>query len=159
MRVRHFRLVLSALAGALAILLGVEWLLPGNGAPPPPVAIIPAGAPDAGGGGAVDQWANTILARPIFNQNRRPEAVASGTSDAPPPRLSAIIIVGGSRRAIFSAAGAKPAVVGEGGEVGAYQVKAIGAGSVALLGPDGGISTLRLQYLSAAAVDVANSGQ
>lgn len=159
MKARHSRLILPSLAGALALVLAGEWLLPGYGAPPPTAPVIPSAMPGAGASEAIGQWADTILARPIFKQDRRPEAVADNNSDAPPPRLSAIIIVGGSRRAIFAAPGEKPAVVSQGGAVGAYQVKAIGAGSVALQGPDGGISTLHLQFLTSPPVDVANSSQ
>jgi hypothetical protein len=155
MKDRHFTLIFTGLAGGLALLLAAEWLLPPTSAPPLPAPAIPAAAAGTGGDAAIGEWAETILARPVFNENRRPEAVVSTDTDAPPPRLSAIIIAGGARRAVFAAAGEKPEVVGEGGAIGGYQVKSISTHSVAVLGPDGGLTTLRLQYLTPPAVDVA----
>ena len=152
MNILQPRAVMPALAAMLTLLLAVEWMLPG--APPQHIApAIPEAGPDVGTDAAVGQWADTILARPIFNPDRRPVALAdSSGSDAaePTPHLTGIIIVGGVSRAVFSTPGAKPVLVGPGGAVGGYQLKEIKARSVSLLGPDGGITTLTLQILAAA---------
>jgi general secretion pathway protein N len=158
MKILQPRAVLPGLAGMLTLLLAVEWMLPGA-APQHIAPSIPAAAADTGTDAAVGQWAATILARPIFNPDRRPAAQAD-SSDAtePLPRLTAIIIVAGVSRAVFSAAGAKPILVGQGGAVGGYQLKAITSRSVSLLGPDGGITTLRPQFLAPAATPAPGNG-
>lgn len=153
------RAILPALAGALALLLAAEWMLPGAAPQPRITPAIPAPGADAGTDEAVGQWADTILARPIFSQNRRPPAEADSNAVIPLPRLTAIIITTSMRRAIFSAPGAKPLALGPGGEVAGYQLKSITAGSVALLGPDGGITTLHPQFLTPTSADVASNNQ
>ncbi len=149
---------LAALAAALTLLLAAEWSLPGTAAPhlrQPPV--IPEAGRDAAADAAIGQRAQTILARPIFSQDRRPPAVADSNAVQPLPRLTAIVIAAGNRRAIFSEPGEKPLLAGPGGEVGAYRLQAITAGSVALLRPDGGVTMLRPQFLNAPTDNVANN--
>jgi general secretion pathway protein N len=163
MKILQPQAALPALAAMLTLLLAVEWLLPGA-APQHIAPPIPAAAADVGTDAAVGQWADTILARPIFNPDRRPAAQADSSDAAEPlPRLTAIIIVAGVSRAVFSALGAKPILVGQGGAVGGYQLKEIKADSVSLLGPDGGITKLRPQFLAPAATSVpgnaANTNQ
>jgi hypothetical protein len=156
MSVLNLRTALPALAGALALLLAAEWLLPGAAPPPRIMPAIPAPGAGAQADAAVGQWASTILARPIFSQDRRPPAVADATAVVVLPRLTAIIITPGTRRAVFLAPGGKALALGPGGEVAGYQLKSITAGSVVLLGPDGGITTVRPQFLNAAPANAAS---
>jgi hypothetical protein len=88
----------------------------------------------------LQRWAATSLARPLFNPDRRPVAVAEAGSNAAAglPRLSGIMITEAGRRAIFAATGAgKPQVVAEGGTVGGNLVQSITLEEVVLVGPDG----------------------
>jgi hypothetical protein len=88
----------------------------------------------------LQRWAATSLARPLFNPDRRPVAVAEAGSNAAAglPRLSGIMITEAGRRAIFAATGAgKPQVVEEGGTVGGDLVRSISVEEVVLVGPDG----------------------
>jgi general secretion pathway protein N len=141
-------MIKPALAAALAVLFAAEWLLPGPAAPParqPPA--IPATTADTGADAAIAQWGATILARPLFNQDRRPVQPAAPDTTEPLPRLSAIIVVGGSRRAIFAASGEKPQTVAEGGAIGAYRIKTVLPDKVDLIGPNGPV-TLRPQFMT-----------
>ena len=92
----------------------------------------------------VAAYTGLILARPLFNPDRRPEA--PGTTPAPaapgrvePPRLAGILMTPTGRSAIFATADAngRGTVVREGGTVGAWQVETIHAGDVQLAGPNG----------------------
>jgi len=158
MKILQPRAAMPALAAMLTLLLALEWMLPGA-APQHIAPAIPAAGADIGTDAAVGQWAATILARPIFNPDRRPAAEAESSDAAEPlPRLTAIIIVAGVSRAVFSAPGAKPILVRPGGAVAGYQLKEIKAGSVSLLGPDGGITTLRPQFLAPAPTAVPGNG-
>jgi hypothetical protein len=150
------RAILPGLAGGLALLLAAEWLLPGAAPPPRIMPAIPAPGAGAQADAAVSQWANTILARPLFSQNRRPPAVADANAVVVLPRLTAIIITPGTSRAVFLAPGGKALALGPGGEVAGYQLKSITAGSVILLGPDGGTTTLRPQFLNPAPANAAS---
>ncbi len=139
---------LPGLAGMLGLMLAAEWL-----AGPAPVAIRqplapPASTPQAAMDDEISQWANTVLARPLFNESRRPDdsGAAQGTGMA---RLSAIIISGGSRSAIFAADGQKPQIVPEGGEIDGYKLTHISADAVELTGPSGAL-TLHPQFPAAA---------
>ena len=157
MSILQSRAILPALAGALTLLLAAEWLLPGAAPPARILPAIPAPGAGAGADATVGQWANTILARPIFSQTRRPPAVAEPNTVVVLPRLTAIIITPGTRYAVFSPPGGKPLTLGPGGEVAGYELKSITAGSVALLGPDGGITTLRPQFLTPAPANANNN--
>ena len=89
-----------------------------------------------------DEWVQTVLARPLFNRDRRPAdapaAVAAGEASTPLPRLTGARISPAGRRAIFAGAdGGRPVVVGEGDSVAGYTVQAISPGAVTLQGPDG----------------------
>jgi len=86
------------------------------------------------------QWAVATLARPLFAPDRRPPAAAKVVAHAAAvlPRLTGILIYGGSRRALFAGVdGAKPMAASEGAEVAAFKVQKIEARQVILLGPDG----------------------
>ena len=88
---------------------------------------------------------DTLLARPLFSQTRRPPNVASPVGAAPSaaiplPRMTAILIDGPRRSAIFAAPGAsggKPSVVAEGGRIGSFTVQTIEPQQVIVMGPDG----------------------
>jgi general secretion pathway protein N len=103
----------------------------------------PAAAPPAAADSAVDKagrWESAVLARPLFNPDRRPvgQATAAAGEDAGLPRLSGIMITPDGKSAIFApAGGGKPAVVAEGGSLGGYVVRTISLDEVVLAGPDG----------------------
>ena len=145
-----------AFAAALSLLLAAELLLPGPAAPPAREApAIPAATPDQGADAAILQWGGTILARPLFDASRRPAAQAGPETGFTLPRLSAIIVIGGTRSAIFAAPGQKPMLVAEGGEIGPYRLTSIAPDKVEMLGPDGTV-TLHPQRMPAAPAPAAN---
>jgi hypothetical protein len=98
-------------------------------------------APPDSAANQVRRWEAAVLARPLFNPDRRPlgqAPAASGGGDAGLPRLTGIMITPNGRSAIFApAGGGKPAVVAEGGSLGPYVVQTISLGEVVLTGPDG----------------------
>lgn len=106
--------------------------------PAPPVPTPPA--PDR-----TQEWAATALARPLFSPDRRPvpeprmAAAAGGSGGGDLPRLTGVLVGPSGQTAIFAAAseGAKPIVVRVGDSLGGFQVKAILAGEVTLMGPEG----------------------
>lgn len=147
---RYTRLALPVLAGSLFLLLAVSWLLPGPAAAPWHVpAAMPAATADAAAV-SVSQWGDTALARPLFNPGRRPLDQPGAMADGSLPRLSAIIISGGTSAAVFAGDGQKPQVVSAGGAIGGYVLKRITADHVELTGPDGTL-TLHPQFAAAAA--------
>lgn len=90
----------------------------------------------------------TILGRPLFNAQRKPEtdrqnpgdstATDVNPEDAPLPRLAGIIYTGQIRRAIFQAGGdAKPLILSEGGIIDNYTIQQITIKSVIVAGPTG----------------------
>jgi hypothetical protein len=150
-------LALPGIAVALTVLLAAELLLPGPGADTGRVALgIPAATPDQGADADISQWGDTILARPLFSANRRPADQPSASTDNTLPRLSAIIIIGGTRTAIFAAPGQKAQLVHQGGTINGYQLQNIAPDKVRLLGPDGAV-TLRLQLIHTAPATAANA--
>lgn len=139
------------LAAALVLLFAAEWLWPGAGVPAGHEALVISGAAaDEGTDAASTQWADTILARPLFEANRRPAAAPAAVTEDVPPHLTAIIINGAEGYAVFSVNGEKPQDVGKGGNIGGYMVKTIAADRVQLLGASG-LLTLRPQFAAAAA--------
>jgi general secretion pathway protein N len=143
------RFVMPGLAATLTLLLGAEWLLSGSQVIPPSRTLaIPAAPADDAPDGTVGQWGDTILARPLFNPDRRPVSEAGADASTSLPRLSAIIITSGTRAAIFAVDGQKPQVLTAGGTIDGYQLTHIAPGSVELAGPDGTV-TLRPQFISA----------
>jgi general secretion pathway protein N len=121
----------------LALILGAELTTGSGGAGPLwPSPLPPAKAAASVTEGLVDRWADTVLARPLFNADRRPERADKGHA-AGLARLTGIIIAGSSRSAIFAAKGQKPAVVSEGGEIGGYRLLRISYDSVELGGATG----------------------
>jgi len=85
-------------------------------------------------------WLSDILARPLFNPDRKP----LGSADVRGlPRLTGIIVSGTRRIAIFASASGDRAIVGEPGtRIGVYEVKAIEDTEVTVTGP-GGTSVVR----------------
>lgn len=137
---------IQAMAGTMVLLLACEWLLPGpGGIAPIRMPMIPATAADSDA--AIGQWGDNVLARPLFYPDRQPVSDAGAGTDASLPRLSAIIIIGGTRAAVFSADGQKPQVVPAGSSIGGYRLEQITPSSVQLLGPDGAL-TLHPQFLT-----------
>ena len=111
---------------------------------PAPVA---AGAPSGPAGPAAtgdpvtagDRIA-ALLARPLFNPDRRPvPGTAGGSAGVPePPRLAGILVGPAGRSAIFAGTGeGQQIVLREGGSVGGFTVRAIAPGQVTVLGPTG----------------------
>jgi hypothetical protein len=85
-------------------------------------------------------WLNDILARPLFNPDRKP--VGSGDVRGL-PRLTGIIVSGSRNVAIFaSASGDHPIVREAGTRIGAYEIKLIEDTGVTVTGP-GGTSIIR----------------
>lgn len=133
--------------GGLGAVLVATWLNHAQSAHPEDVALPrPVSTPSANGpagpaavnAAEVQALADRILARPLFNPDRRPGAAAAqpGVADAALPRLSAVLVSGRGRSVIFAGPG-KPVTLNEGGRIGAYTVQSIGAGQVTLAGPDG----------------------
>ncbi|MDT7949950.1 MAG: hypothetical protein RQ966_00445 [Acetobacteraceae bacterium] len=132
-------------AAGLAALVAFE-LRPLPAAPPAPPAtsapsIGPAAAPVQEPGARPDVLAATLLARPLFTPSRRPPGETSPASASPAaetlPRMTAILIDGSRRSAIFVPPGGKPTVVAEGGRIGPFVVRAIEPERVIVAGPDG----------------------
>lgn len=102
---------------------------------------VPAGRLAPPDSSQVARWAATILARPLFNPGRRPptaaQAAAPGTVTPGLPRVAGIVVTPAGRRAIFAERGAKPLVLGEGGQVAGFTVQSIQAGQVTVRGPEG----------------------
>jgi hypothetical protein len=133
-----------SLAVALAAVVGVEAYQVSD--PVGPFAASPSGtaavASDMTAGGPSGDRASpdvsAILSRPLFDPTRRPPPSTISQGSAQLPRLSAVLINGTQRSAIFAGdAGAKPTIAGEGTRVGPYVVQTIRDGEVTVIGPDG----------------------
>ena len=131
---------------ALVAALGVELAIPMT-KQPAPVSVPSPAAPAVTLPPSTDltpHYVQTILARPLFNENRRPASVAAvqtaATPEEPVPRLSGIMVTANVRRAIFEVKD-KPVAGGIGSPVGAYRIIAIAPSLVTLQGP-AGIQTL-----------------
>lgn len=145
---------LPVLAGGFALLLLVE-LLPGRTAPSHfPTPALPGKSVRLAAAN-ISGWTQTILARPLFNSNRRPADSDDAGGDGL-PRLSAIIIGQDLTSAIFAIAGQKPLVVETGGTVNGDKVQSINADSVVLLTANGPIR-LRPQFIKPAKSPVASA--
>jgi hypothetical protein len=141
-------LLLVSLAVVLAAVLALELLAgpdPDDDLPARPAA--PAAADPASAGAAagkdgkddaddtLDGPVQTILARPLFSQGRRPAAVAAGAGGGDSdtlPRLAGVIVAPGGSRAIFAPAQGRALVVAEGARIGRYVVRTIAPGQVTL---------------------------
>jgi hypothetical protein len=139
----------AGIASALALLAAGEWLAPN--AATPAITAVTAGAPAAAGvtlntASTAPQWSATMLARPLFRQDRRPLALAVADATVVPlPRLSAIIVTTTGAAAIFDDGSGKPLVLRAGGAVAGYIVKQVGPDGVDLASAAGD-KTLRPKY-------------
>ncbi|GAB0120256.1 hypothetical protein [Acidisoma sp. 7E03] len=142
-------LVLPGLALALGLALVAEWLEPPGASAPLGFGHLPQGGEDAAARmPPAQRWADIARERPLFNPDRRPQQ-----SGAPTPglaRLTAIIIAGGARSAIFAGGGAgeKPRILPEGGVLGGYAILHISSDAVELAGASGRV-TLHPQFPTA----------
>ncbi|HEX2940317.1 MAG TPA: hypothetical protein VHO91_04660 [Rhodopila sp.] len=85
-------------------------------------------------------WVAEILGRPLFSATRRPPEQLAAIPGL--PRLTAIVIDGTRRIAIFAAhPGGKPVTVEVGARIGEFDVRAISHTEVTLAGPEGQIVT------------------
>lgn len=142
------RQALPVLSGLLVLLILAEWIMPDGEVArlTRPVSSHGVGhrvaAPIVALGDAA--LADRILARPLFLPGRRvppPVAVAAPAPtvrEVPLPRLTGILMAGGTRVAIFQVAGEqKPVTAGVGDAVSAWTVTAIKPAEVTLTGADG----------------------
>jgi hypothetical protein len=135
----------AGLASVLAFLT-ICGMLDGESVPPAPgqgqrgfAPLVPVQDDSA----ALQNWTNTLLARPLFSPGRRPAAVAAISETLPP--LSAIVISGTGAVAIFTDDEGMPVNVRIGGEIAGYKVAFIGPNMVRLAGPVGD-ETMHLQF-------------
>lgn len=101
----------------------------------------PASLPTSDGGQRRQDEVAMILARPVFSPSRRPKEDGPGPAPAAAPvtslpRMSAILINGRTRSAIFDSNG-KPTVLGEGGKLGPFTIQSIEPQQVTVIGPEG----------------------
>jgi general secretion pathway protein N len=134
-------LLASALSAVILLDLDPAGKMEANlpQAAPRRVALAPSPTPGGGGPGRTAEWAATVLARPLFNPDRRPLAPGSAAAPAAStalPRLTGTLVTSAGRSAIFASSPA-PLVVQEGGRVGGYTVMRIEPGQVLVTGPGG----------------------
>lgn len=150
--------IAGLLAVSIALLATLAWELDGVALPARPTAArslsAPAPATPASVPDHTPEWVATILARPLFNPDRRPAAqvVTARGAHMPDglPRLSGIMVGPFGRSAIFIPEGRKPLVVNEGGRIDAWTIQAIEVGEVRISGP-GGTRTLQPTFLTSPA--------
>ncbi len=128
--------------GVLALVFAVEWF---PSSPPPPVKqaatphIVTATSGEADARDT-DDWAETVLTRPLFTPGRKPPKTAPGQRAAASnglPRLSGIMITAAGKRAIFAPEGGKPLVLAEGAAIDEDTISAIHPDRVIVTGPKG----------------------
>ena len=129
-------LALACLAIALSEVIAIEATPDTRRAAVPlPVGVIRSSPVAQQGGdiGQVQNWADIILARPLFEPSRRPPATAAGSGTGGPgfPRLTGIIIMPEQREAIFAVPGkTRPIVVTAGSRLNGVLIKSIEPGAV-----------------------------
>ena len=145
--------VFWAVGGLAAVLAGAVMMeavpAPGGAvgpdAPSAPVTVAAATAPQAL---PIDDWVTAALGRPLFAQDRRPDAAAATGHDAL-PRLSGTIRFAATSLAIFQPVTpdgtGKSVVVGQGADLAGWTVTDITNDGVTLM-RDGRLATLRLSY-------------
>ena len=133
--------LLVGLAATLAVLLALEWALPGRAAPEgvvPLARLRPAAQAAALPARQAVVWAGAVLARPVFSISRRPPRVTvKGPAEvaAGQARLSGIMITRSGRRAIFAPEGGGHALVlPEGASVNQSTIRSILPDRVVLAG-------------------------
>jgi hypothetical protein len=130
--------LLVILLGAMTLVLLLEWVWPASdgGAAQLGVLHLPHGGPKAAlQVRATSDWADKVLARPLFTIGRRPPKAEASTGAAAPDqaRLSGILIGRFGKRAIFAPdGGGKPLVLGEGANVNESTIRSIEPGQVVL---------------------------
>jgi hypothetical protein len=129
---------LSAMAAALSCVIALEAATRPHAIPAsrvqPPKAAVPNLTPVAEGPDPHEDWFNQILARPLFNPDRRP--IESGVRGL--PRLTGIVVAGSERVAIFSGPpNGRPVLAQAGAHIGAYEVRSIADDGVTVVGPTG----------------------
>jgi hypothetical protein len=142
--------IYAGVAGALAVLLVVEWLPAGD----PAVAPLPAARHAARAEVGLEPkqtlaWADTINRRPLFTVSRKPAHTKAGlpvTADTGLPRLAGIMITRAGRRAIFMPEGGKPTTLAEGATLDDYTIRQIRADRVVLSGGPKGDIVLQPSY-------------
>ena len=132
------------MAACFGVVSVAELAWPDEDTPAAPPVVRPTAGVAAPPPIRAQDWAATMLERPLFAPGRRPDAVAPGVVAQAPgapslPRLSGILVTSSGRRAIFVTPGneGRPTVVAEGGAIGAWRVDAIRTADVQLTGPDG----------------------
>jgi len=144
--------VLGTIALAFSAAIASElWAPAPLGTAPSPLTPTPPVPQAAGlppGSGAEQAAVARLLARPLFNDDRRPAVSAPAVlTSVAPPRLTGVFVSSQARSAIFAAAGdGKPVVLGVGDSVSAFRVQAIEAGQVTMVGDDGSTRLLRPSF-------------
>lgn len=157
---RRAELLLGLLGLLLAGVLAVELGAPEAGAPVgrPPATVLAAPSLAASAepaAGRVQAQLALVLARPLFEQDRRPVAEArAGATVEGQVRLAGILISPAGRRAIFAPADGKPLVLGEGDSLGPMTVRSIAPGAVTVL-RHGSEQVLRPTYAETAVPQTA----
>ncbi len=148
-----------ALPAAAGLVLVIAW--EGQGGVAPAAAALPAPphtvplsdtTPATESGDITRDWVATILARPLFRDNRRPVAdagVALASRGDDQARLSGVVTGPFGNRAIFISAGSpKPIVVEVGGRISGAIVRTIEPGRV-VVESGGGVRTLTPAFADA----------
>jgi hypothetical protein len=134
---------------SLLAIIGGE-LLPSGDERGDPLRSSPAMSPRDGASAeapSVGAWADIVLSRPLFSQDRRPTAAARAAIGGL-PRLAGTIRADQGELAIFQPADSKPVVVGRGARVADWIVSDIADGAVTLQ-RGSSTTTLRLSYANA----------
>jgi hypothetical protein len=142
--------LLAALAAVLAGVLALEIAAPDEppeiAARPRALALAAPATPSASGvdAAATERRVVTILARPLFEPDRRPPSgprtASAAAAPSPPPRLAGTLVSPSGKRAIFVAAeGARPVTLGEGDKLDRWTVSEIGNGAVTLTSGQGAL--------------------
>jgi hypothetical protein len=108
--------------------------------------------PDAGSEG----WAATVLARPLFNQSRRPDAAPADPSAHANDsvRLAGVVTGPFGKRAIFSSKDTKPVIAVEGSRIGDFVIRSIEPNHV-VVEAENGLRTLKPSFTDAPATPPA----
>ena len=134
---RAFGVLASLLAGMIALELASVAEEDEPAAPAEAITLPPPLPPRAERSAA---WAEAALARPLFNEDRRPPSPPAPSLAAKPrlPRLTGTLLGPFGRRALMvDGNGDKAIALGESDQVGVWRVEAISAGAVTLSSSEG----------------------